>query len=39
MNRIHRDPFDRMLIVQALGGCALVSGDELVQRYEVRTFW
>jgi len=37
---IHRDPFDRILVAQALHhDLALVSGDGLVQRYPVRTLW
>jgi len=35
----HRDPFDRLLIAQALGGWTLVSSDELVRRYDVPTLW
>lgn len=37
---IHRDPFDRMLICQALsGGFILLTPDEVVARYPVRTLW
>ncbi|MBT9556340.1 MAG: type II toxin-antitoxin system VapC family toxin [Myxococcales bacterium] len=36
---LHRDPFDRLLIAQALGGWTLVSSDELVRRYDVPTLW
>jgi PIN domain nuclease of toxin-antitoxin system len=37
---IHRDPFDRMLICQALtGGLTLVTPDEFISRYPVRTLW
>lgn len=36
---IHRDPFDRMLVAQAqVEGAALVTVDEAVRRYDVRTF-
>ena len=36
----HRDPFDRMLIAQALSGnLALVSNDPLFDRYGVRRLW
>lgn len=36
----HRDPFDRMLICQALhGDLILVSSDETIQRYPVKTVW
>lgn len=37
---IHRDPFDRMLICQALaGGLTIVTPDENIMRYPVRTLW
>ena len=37
---IHRDPFDRILVAQAiLGDLTLVSGDALFDRYGVRRFW
>lgn len=37
---LHRDPFDRMLIAQALlGNLALVSNDPLFDRYGVRRLW
>lgn len=37
---IHRDPFDRMLIAQALlQGMTLLTADADIARYEVRTFW
>lgn len=36
----HRDPFDRMLIAQALGrNLMLVSGEALFDRYGVRRLW
>lgn len=36
----HRDPFDRMLIAQALAeNCALVSRDGALARYEVPVVW
>jgi PIN domain nuclease of toxin-antitoxin system len=36
----HRDPFDRMLIAQAqLEDVALVSDDDVFDRYGVRRFW
>ena len=36
----HRDPFDRMLVVQSrLEGCRLLSGDEQLDRYDVRRIW
>ena len=37
---LHRDPFDRMLICQALiGGLTLVTPDPDIGRYPVRTLW
>ncbi|MGH2572459.1 MAG: type II toxin-antitoxin system VapC family toxin [Actinomycetota bacterium] len=37
---IHRDPFDRLLVAQALAErLALVSGDEQIRRYRVRLVW
>jgi PIN domain nuclease of toxin-antitoxin system len=37
---IHQDPFDRMLVAQALvEDLDLVSGDERIRRYPVRTIW
>ena len=37
---IHGDPFDRMLVAQALvEDLDLVSGDEAIRRYPVRTVW
>ena len=37
---LHRDPFDRLLICQALThGLVLVSPDPLIQQYPVRTLW
>lgn len=37
---IHRDPFDRMLICQAIErGLTLVTPDPVVRRYPVKTFW
>ena len=36
----HRDPFDRMLICQALvHGLVILTPDDLVRRYPVRTMW
>lgn len=36
----HRDPFDRLLICQAIAeGMALLTPDPLIQRYPVRTLW
>ncbi len=37
---LHRDPFDRMLVAQALvGGLVLVTPDDTIRRYPVRTLW
>lgn len=37
---LHADPFDRMLVAQALvEDLMLVTGDRLLQRYPVETFW
>ena len=36
----HRDPFDRMLIAQALmGGLAIVTSDRAFEPYPVRVIW
>lgn len=37
---LHRDPFDRMLICQALAGAlTVVTPDEEIARYPVRILW
>ena len=37
---VHRDPFDRLLIVQAkLTGSVLVSPDKIFAQYPVTVFW
>ena len=37
---LHRDPFDRMLVCQAIvDGLVLVTPDEAVTQYPVRTLW
>lgn len=37
---LHRDPFDRMLVAQAmLHGLALLTPDDALRRYAVRTLW
>lgn len=37
---LHRDPFDRMLVAQALAEeCVLVTGDEAIARYPVERLW
>ncbi|MBI4755491.1 MAG: type II toxin-antitoxin system VapC family toxin [Betaproteobacteria bacterium] len=36
----HRDPFDRLLICQAIEhGLTIVTPDPLIRRYPVRTLW
>ena len=36
----HKDPFDRILIVQAIkNGAILVTKDEIIRNYPVETFW
>jgi len=38
--KLHRDPFDRMLICQAVaGGLTVVTPDPLITQYPVRTLW
>ncbi len=35
---LHRDPFDRLLVAQArVEGLVLVTGDDIVTRYDVKT--
>jgi PIN domain nuclease of toxin-antitoxin system len=37
---LHRDPFDRMLVSQALsGGLTIVTPDPLIAQYPVRVLW
>lgn len=37
---LHRDPFDRMLICQAVAhGLTLVTPDDAVRSYPIRTLW
>ena len=37
---LHHDPFDRMLIAQAIAhGLAIVTPDPLIQQYPVRVIW
>jgi PIN domain nuclease of toxin-antitoxin system len=37
---LHRDPFDRMLISQAIAlGLAIVTPDPLISQYPVRVVW
>jgi PIN domain nuclease of toxin-antitoxin system len=38
--KLHRDPFDRVLICQAIvNGFALLTPDPLVTQYPIRTIW
>jgi PIN domain nuclease of toxin-antitoxin system len=38
--RIHRDPFDRLLVAQAqTEGLSIVTGDENITRYDVAVVW
>ncbi|MEO8046903.1 MAG: type II toxin-antitoxin system VapC family toxin [Nitrospirota bacterium] len=38
--QLHRDPFDRMLICQAIEhDCVLLTPDPLIIQYRVRTRW
>ena len=37
---LHKDPFDRILIAQAVAeGLALVTNDEPISEYPVQTIW
>lgn len=37
---LHQDPFDRMLIAQALvDGATLLTPDEIILKYPVKTIW
>jgi len=37
---LHRDPFDRMLVAQALvGGLVILTPDDPIRSYPVRTLW
>ncbi len=38
--RIHKDPFDRLLVAQAsVDDLALVTSDKQVRRYPIETVW
>jgi PIN domain nuclease of toxin-antitoxin system len=38
--RLHTDPFDRMLVCQAIeNGLVIATPDELIEQYPVRTVW
>ena len=37
---LHRDPFDRLIVAQAIvGGMAVVTPDRLISMYPVRVLW
>jgi PIN domain nuclease of toxin-antitoxin system len=37
---LHKDPFDRMLVCQALAhGLVILTPDDLVRQYPIRTVW
>lgn len=37
---LHRDPFDRMLVCQALvDGIPVITKDEMIAQYQVQTIW
>ncbi len=37
---VHHDPFDRLLVCQAIErGLTLVTPDPLIRRYPIKTFW
>lgn len=37
---LHRDPFDRMLVCQALeDGMPVITKDEMIGRYPIQTIW
>ena len=38
--RLHADPFDRMLVCQAIvNGMAILTPDPLIRQYALRTIW
>ena len=38
--KLHRDPFDRMLICQAIvNGFTVLTPDQLISQYPIRTLW
>ncbi len=40
LDLIHRDPFDRLLVAQALvTGFTLITIDETLRRYPIQTIW
>lgn len=40
LNDIHHDPFDRLIVCQAINNAAIIiTKDENVAKYPVRTYW
>lgn len=40
LERLHRDPFDRLMIAQAIQeGVPLLTADGIIERYPVKTIW
>ncbi|MCI5163416.1 MAG: type II toxin-antitoxin system VapC family toxin, partial [Candidatus Electrothrix sp. AX5] len=37
---VHKDPFDRILVCQAIeNGLTILTSDQHIQRYPVKTLW
>ncbi|MEM9686121.1 MAG: PIN domain-containing protein, partial [Bacteroidota bacterium] len=37
---LHRDPFDRLIIAQAISDkLTIITKDEYIAKYDVKTFW
>ena len=37
---VHRDPFDRLLIAQAMtDNLTIITKDEYIEKYDVKTIW
>jgi PIN domain nuclease of toxin-antitoxin system len=37
---LHRDPFDRLLVAEAMqGGLTILTKDQTITRYGVKTLW
>lgn len=40
LQKIHKDPFDRLLIAQSQSrGASFVTRDKMIKKYPVKTFW
>ena len=40
LEKIHKDPFDRMLVSQSIiNGYPIITPDEMVRRYPIHTIW